>query len=638
MVRRVLRPRADPGRRLGATLLAIAFVMSLFVGRLVQLQGFESGKFVQIAEDQRLQTESLPAVRGNVTAADGQALAITVETYLVYADPVMMSAAQLPEVAADLAGPLGMTEPDILGLLQHPTSPQYVVLKKNVSQQTADQIKALELPGATGTGAAGGTGTTTTGSGLPGVQLQASYSRVYPDGDATSNLLGFTHPTVSGNLTGAAGLEYSDNALLAGQAGSEQFQVGTLGEQIPLAADKNTPTVNGSGLRLTIIPALQWEAQQACEQQVRTSDADDCTVVIMQPSTGKVLAMAQWPAYNPGVSSNPLASSNLAVQDVFEPGSTGKVITASAAIEKGGQRITSTYTVPDAITEDGYPFRDAEYHPVERWTIAGILANSSNDGMVQVVRHVSPQTQYDYFKAFGIDSPTGLNLPGESQGILPSPSAWWGDERYTLSFGQGVDVNAVQMASVYSTIANQGVRVQPTLVAGSTNSAGKYTAGPGVPVAAGHPGQHGPQPHRGPAAGARGRRGSQRAVGHHPRLRDRGQDRHLPGVERHQEVPVQVRRQLHRDGAREQPAGRGGGQRAEPEEGRLLRRRGGRPGLLQGHDVRVADPQDSAAWDPACGRAAHRALIGGNLSACPWPSVPAELCAALSPAWARCSR
>jgi len=481
VVRRVLRPRADPGRRLGATLLAIAFVMSLFVGRLVQLQGLESGKFVQIAEDQRLQTESLPAVRGNITAANGQALAITVETYLVYADPVMMSAAQMPDVAADLAGPLGMTEPDILGLLQHPTSPQYVVLKKNVSQQTADQIKALELPGATGTGAATGTGTTTIGSGLPGVQLQASYSRVYPDGDATSNLLGFTHPTASGNLTGAAGLEYSVNALLAGQAGSEQFQVGTLGEQIPLAANKNTPTVNGSGLRLTIIPALQWEAQQACEQQVRTSDADACTVVIMQPSTGKVLAMAQWPAYNPGVSSNPLASSNLAVQDVFEPGSTGKVITASAAIEKGGQSITSTYTVPDAITEDGYPFRDAENHPVERWTIAGILANSSNDGMVQVVRHVSPQTQYDYFKAFGIDSPTGLNLPGESQGILPSPSAWWGDERYTLSFGQGVDVNAVQMASVYSTIANQGVRVQPTLVAGSTNSAGKYTAGAASP-------------------------------------------------------------------------------------------------------------------------------------------------------------
>ena len=471
VVRRVLRPRADPGRRLGATLLCIAVVMSLFAGRLIQLQGFESGTYVRIAQDQRLETVSLPAVRGEITAADGQALAITVQSYLVYADPVMMTTAQMPQIAADLAGPLGMAQADILSLLQHPTSPQYVVLKSGVSQASADQIKGLSLPGVAGTGAATGA---TTGSGLPGIQMQASYKRVYPDGDFTSNLLGFTHTTTSGNLSGVAGLEYSDNALLAGKAGSEQFQFGYNGQQIPLAANKNTPAAGGSGLRLTIIPALQWEAQQACQQEVQKSHADNCTVVVMQPGTGKILAMAQWPAYDPA-SSNPEATSNLAVQDIFEPGSTAKVITAAAAMEKGGQKITSTYTVPDVIDEGGFTFHDAEYHPVERWTIAGILAHSSNDGMVQVVGHVPPQTQYDYLKAFGIDQPTGLNLPGETPGLLPAPSAWWGNERYTLSFGQGVDVNALQIASVYATIANGGVRVQPTLVAGTTSSAGTYT-------------------------------------------------------------------------------------------------------------------------------------------------------------------
>ena len=478
MVRRVLRPRADPGRRLGVTLLAIAFVLSLFAGRLIQLQGFESRTYLQLAQDQRLQGESIPAVRGTITAANGQPLALTVQTYLVYADPVMMSAAQMPQIAANLAGPLGMTETGILSLLQNPTSSQYVVLKRGVTQQVADQIKGLTLPGATGPSTSS---ETAVGTGLPGVAMQASYGRIFPDGEVTSNLLGFTHTTGTGNLTGAAGLEYSDDALLAGRPGGEQFQVGTDGEQIPLAAGKNTPAVNGSGLRLTIIPALQWEAQQACQQQVSKSDADDCTVVIMQPSTGKILAMAQWPAYEPGASANPEASSDLAIQDIFEPGSTAKVITASAAMEKGGQSITSTYTVPDGIDEGGYTFHDAEYHPVERWTIAGILANSSNDGMVQVVRHVPPQTQYDYLRAFGIDSPTGLNLPGESFGLLPAPSAWWGDERYTLSFGQGVDVNAVQIASVYATIANGGVRVQPTLVQGTTGSTGTYSPAPASP-------------------------------------------------------------------------------------------------------------------------------------------------------------
>jgi len=460
------------------TLLAIAFVLSLFAGRLIQLQGFESRTYLQLAQDQRLQGESIPAVRGTITAANGQPLALTVQTYLVYADPVMMSAAQMPQIAADLAGPLGMTETDIASLLQNPTSSQYVVLKKGVSEQVADQIKGLTLPGVSGTSTSG---ETTVGTGLPGVAMQASYSRIYPDGEVTSNLLGFAHTTGTGNLTGAAGMEYSDDALLAGKPGSEQFQVATDGEQIPLAAGKNTPAVNGSGMRLTIIPALQWEAQQACQQQVSKSDADDCTVVIMQPSTGKIMAMAQWPAYEPGVSANPEASTNLAIQDIFEPGSTAKVVTASAAMEKGGQSITSTYTVPDVIDEGGYTFHDAENHPVERWTIAGILANSSNDGMVQVVRHVPPQTQYDYLRAFGIDSPTGLNLPGESAGLLPAPSGWWGDERYTLSFGQGVDVNAVQMASVYATIANGGVRVQPTLVQGTTSSTGTYSPAPASP-------------------------------------------------------------------------------------------------------------------------------------------------------------
>jgi cell division protein FtsI (penicillin-binding protein 3) len=366
----------------------------------------------------------------------------------------------------------------VLNLLQHPTSPQYVVLKKGVSQQAASQIKTLSLPDDPAAAkTAGATNGSITFTGLPGVSMSASYVRNYPDGSATSNLLGITNTTASGGLDGVAGLELSDNALLAGKPGQEQFQVSTSGEQIPLAAAKNTPAVNGSGLQLTIVPALQWEAQQACEQQVVKADADNCTVVIEQPKTGKILAMAQWPAYS-GTGASGTTSENLAVQDVFEPGSTAKVITAAAAMEKGGQSIASTYTVPDQITEGGFSFRDAEYHPTERWTIAGILANSSNDGMVQVVRHVPPQTQYDYLRAFGLGSVTGLNLPGESQGILPAPSSWWGNERYTLSFGQGVDVDAVQMASVYSTIANGGVRVQPTLVQGTTNSSGKYQAAP----------------------------------------------------------------------------------------------------------------------------------------------------------------
>ena len=140
----------------------------------------------------------------------------------------------------------------------------------------------------------------------------------------------------------------------------------------------------------------------------------------------------------------------------------------------------SAYNIPSVLYRGGQAIHDAEWSPGEKYTIAGIIANSSNIGMSQVVSHVPEQVQYDYLKAFGLGEPTGLGLPGEEPSAsyastaLPPPSQWAGDERYTLSYGQGISVNAVQMASVYATIGNGGVRVQPTLIAGTYNAAGQY--------------------------------------------------------------------------------------------------------------------------------------------------------------------
>jgi len=175
--------------------------------------------------------------------------------------------------------------------------------------------------------------------------------------------------------------------------------------------------------------------------------------------------MAQWPNV-PGT--------NIAVQNVFAPGSTAKVITAAAAFEHGGVSPMKAYNIPYQIYRGGQWIHDAEWSPGERYTVAGIIANSSNIGMSQVVQSVPEQLQYQYLKNFGLDEPTGLNLPHESQGLLDPPSKWAGDERYTLAYGQGISVNAVQMASVYATIANGGVRVQPTLIEGTYNAAGQY--------------------------------------------------------------------------------------------------------------------------------------------------------------------
>jgi cell division protein FtsI (penicillin-binding protein 3) len=427
------------------------FVLTLFAGRLIQIQGMESGTYKQLAEQERLDTISLPAMRGTITGANGQILAMTIQTYTVTADPQQVT--DMPQAARELAGPLGMPATQILNLLQHPPSAEYVLLARGVSLQSGDTINALQLAG---------------------VYLSATYARAYPDGDATANVVGFTNVSQSDVISGQAGIEESYNNLLSGTPGSEQVEVGG-GEPIPGTETSYTSAVNGSSIRLTIVPALQFEAQQACEQRVQQMHAKDCTVVIIQPKTGNILAMAQWPTYSQATLTNVAQATDIPLQDEFEPGSTAKVITAAAAFEHGGQTPMSSYYIPYSILEGGQVIHDAEWSPGEYYTIAGIIANSSNIGMSQVANHVSPQIQYEYLRNFGLGEPTGLNLPGSTIGDLPPPSEWWPDERYTLSFGQGIAVNAVQMASVYATIANGGVRVQPRLVAGITSPSGQYT-------------------------------------------------------------------------------------------------------------------------------------------------------------------
>jgi cell division protein FtsI (penicillin-binding protein 3) len=430
-------------------------VLSLFAGRLVQLQGMESGNYRKLAVKEREQTIPLAAMRGNITGADGQVLAMTVAKYQVTADPPLIPASKLSSVAASLAGPLGLTAAAVLDKLKHPSSRDYVLLADNVPAPNSGQITALNLPG---------------------IYQAASYARSYPDGSVAANLIGFTGTDKkSGIITGGGGLELQYNSLLAGQAGSEQVQIGD-GQQIPLSGGKSTPAVNGRGLRLTIVPALQYAAEQACAAQVKKTKADNCTVVIIQPHTGAVLAMAQYPTFDPSGSFNVSQTTNLAVQAQFQPGSTAKVITAAAALEHGGQTPMSAYNIPYQIRRGGQYIHDAEWAPGERYTIAGIIAHSSNIGMSQVASHISEQTQYNYLRAFGLGQPTGIGLPGETDGDLPPVADWYGDTRYTLSFGQGVAATALQMAEVYATIANGGVRIKPTLIQGTTNSAGKYTA------------------------------------------------------------------------------------------------------------------------------------------------------------------
>jgi cell division protein FtsI (penicillin-binding protein 3) len=451
--------RTSPTRRLSFTLLSVAFAISLIVGRLIQLQGIEAPKLKALSERERMATTTVPTARGEITTSDGTVLAMTVQTDQVTADPPQIKG--LGAVAAKLAGPLRMKKAAILRLLRHPTSPKYVLLKQSIDVTTADAISKLSLVG---------------------IYLTPTYSRVYPGGDLAAGLLGFTNQDkATGVITGEAGLELTYNRLLTGRSGLLDEEIDPKG-QIPNTTSTVRKPIPAGNLRLTIQSDIQWEAEQECAKQVRLTKAKSCSVIVIQPRTGRILALAQYPTFNPGGPITSLAqTTDLPVQEVFAPGSTAKVITAAAAFEYAGETPRTSYMVPDALFWHGAWYRDAEPHPNQRYTIAGIIAHSLNDGMVQVAQHVTPAEQYAEFRAFGLGRYTGLNLPGESPGLLRPDSEWNGDyrnERYQISFGQSVDVTAMQMASVYATIANGGVRVAPTLVAGHTTTAGKYVPAP----------------------------------------------------------------------------------------------------------------------------------------------------------------
>lgn len=445
-------------RRLHVGLLCMAFVLSLFVGRLVQLQGLESAAYKVRAEREKTIRLTLPATRGEITDASGHPLAMTVEARAIYADPLNVEPRQKQQIVTTVARILGVSPADIEARLDHPSSRQFTYLARGVPPDKARQILAY---------------------GFTGINALREYTRVYPNGPLAAGVVGM----VGYDGHGLAGLEYSMDKTLAGKNGSQRVEIGREGQVIPMAEDLRTPPVPGRGLRLTLDRDIQYAAEQALAREVTTSGAAGGTVIVEDPRSGQILALATTPAFDPNDPAHapPGATADRAVTEVYEPGSTNKVITAAAVLEKGGITPETVFTVPSAIRRAGRVFHDAEPHRTERLTFAGVLAQSSNVGTILASEHVSPDTLYQYMRAFGFGSRTGVGLPGESKGLLPPPGQWWGSQRYTIAFGQGVSVNALQMVTVYATIANGGVRVQPTLVAGTYDDKGQFVPAPAPP-------------------------------------------------------------------------------------------------------------------------------------------------------------
>ncbi|MCK1818980.1 penicillin-binding protein 2 [Streptomyces sp. XM83C] len=473
----------SPRPRLRLIGLALAMVMVAFVVRLLQVQAVDASTYAAKAEQNRYVVHTLAAERGGITDRNGVALATSVDAYDITADPTMFTRKQLkiddgPEQAAALLAPiLGQDQDDIVAKLR-PKDPKlrYVRLALKRTPQVWTQIKDLKL--ALATKAEKDRGTVNV---LAGVFADPSSKRVYPNGDLAAGILGW----VNAEGVGGGGIEQQLEKTLAGKDGKIRYaQSG--GRQVPTAGSTETPAVPGSDVELTIDRDIQWAAQNAITEQVRKSKADRGYVIVQDTRTGEILAMAGSPGFDPNdlAHADPSALGNAALQDAYEPGSTAKVMSMAAVLEENVATALTHVVVPNRLHRGDRLFQDDIDHPTWYLTLNGVLAKSSNIGTILATGQLG-KTQaeankvlYSYLRKFGIGSYTGLGFPGETPGILAAPDKWSTSQQYTIPFGQGVSVNAMQAASVYSTIANGGVRVEPTLVRGTRGPDGRFTPAP----------------------------------------------------------------------------------------------------------------------------------------------------------------
>lgn len=416
-------------------------------GRLVQLQGVDRAAYAGAAAAQRLDTVQLHALRGEIVDRFGTVLAYTTDAQDITADPQQIAASDRASYALKLAPLVGRTQLGVLHLLAQRT--QYAVLARALSPQVARQIEALDLRG---------------------IYTQATTQRQYPGQSTAANIVGLVHSDGSGG----AGIEYQYNNVLAGHDGSLTYAVDGQGNVNPSGPNDRKNAVNGGTVRLTIDQDLQFTVQKYLDAAVAESKARGAQAAVLDTHTGQVMALAANGTLSPAdqESSGGNQSSNPAIQTVFEPGSANKVVTFSGAIQRRLITPQTTLRVPDSIDLGDVTVHDAWWHPTETFTATGVLAESSNVGTLKIAQKLGPKAWYDYERKFGIGTQTGIELPGESAGILPDPSTWSGSSFANLPIGQGEAMTVLQLASMYQTIANDGVRVPPRIVGSVTDADG----------------------------------------------------------------------------------------------------------------------------------------------------------------------
>ncbi|SDN21686.1 peptidoglycan D,D-transpeptidase FtsI family protein [Vreelandella arcis] len=432
-------PIAPPlhGGRFLFILLMMALVSAILIGRITLLQVIDR-PFLQSQGDARtLRNETIPAHRGMITDRNGEPLAISTPVVTLWANPQ-----ELPDDAIQrivLAQSLGMSLEAFEARVARYSEHEFMYLRRQMTPDAAQRILDLRTPG---------------------VYPQREYKRYYPAGEVAAQLLGVTNV----DDVGQEGLELAYQPHLAGHPGQRRIikdRRGRLVRELDVIRDAQP----GGDLTLSIDQRLQYMAYRELRSAVAENEADGGVLVMMDARSGEVLAMANLPSYNPNnrAGLDPRGLRNQALVDVFEPGSVMKPLAMSAVLESEGfDRNTVVDTSPGWMRIDEYTIRD--FRNYGELDLAGILEHSSNVGMSRLALQLGDTAIWEKYHQLGLGQAPGTGFPGEATGSLPAHVNWSRSERATLAYGYGLSVSAVQLASAYTALANDGVRLPPSLL------------------------------------------------------------------------------------------------------------------------------------------------------------------------------
>lgn len=447
--------------------------LAFLVVSIIQLFVIQIVKGEELAEQGRIVRTSASAVqapRGKIVDASGQVLVDSVATHHIavnqkhileyrHKDEDGETIGVGPQEAArQLAPLLGVDEAELGGAMIGDNSYEYIA--KNVDEETFRQIRKM---------------------GIYGVEWEPSFQRVYPGGATAGRIVGSVDQDGKGN----SGLELTFDDELTGIPGEEAHEIGPTGAIIPGAKTTVKEAKPGATVHTTINADLQYAAERAVDRTVKKFSAEWGSVVVIDIETSQVLVMADSGTVEPGTE----LQSALATQMVFEPGSVGKVLTFATALESGSIEPQSEFSMNHTyVTENGQTFVDVNRHQGVSLTATGVLARSMNTGTVMIGELTTDEERYNTLKKFGLGAETGIELPGESSGLLTEPETWDGRTKYTTMFGQGYAVTALQAANIAATIGREGTWMAPRLTSGVTTADGQFTATPvPTPKEAMHP-------------------------------------------------------------------------------------------------------------------------------------------------------